>query len=67
MYRKNYYKNRINNDSEFRDNEKERIKIYQNNRYETDEEFRNRKIEYSRNYYLKKKEISKSLQVLEKI
>jgi hypothetical protein len=67
MYRKNYYNDKIHSDSDFYKNEKERLRLYQSNRYETDEDFRNKKIEYSRNYYLKKKKNLKSLQVLEKI
>jgi hypothetical protein len=61
MYRRNYYNNKIHTDNDFYQQEKKRVVEYQINRYKNDEEYKQMKKDYARNYYIKKKELSKTI------
>lgn len=57
-----FYTNKIHNNPEFYEKEKQRVIQYQNNRYKTDEEYKEKRKEYCRlkmkEYYQRKKAAS---------
>jgi hypothetical protein len=60
-----YYNNKIKTDAEFYEKERKRVSEYIHNRYFNDPEYRERILKQKKEYYLKKKELKKSLNTAE--
>lgn len=56
-YFNNYYNEKRNNDPEFKEKEKQRIREYLTNRYKNDEEYREKIKAQKRELYYKNKEL----------
>ena len=60
-----YYSNKIKTDVEFYEKEKKRVCEYIHNRYFNEPEYREKILQQKKEYYLKKKELKKSLNTAE--
>ena len=56
-YLRNYYRERRQNDKEYRIKDREYRRIYYRERYKNDEEYRKKNLEYQKQYKLNKKKL----------